>query len=58
MTPGGEFPAGSPVARSRAGNRKLTQAQEQAVGAAFKQIHDAIAADPGLETADMYQMRQ
>ena len=39
-------------------NRKLTEAQEQAVGATLKQINDAIVADPSLETAEMYQMRQ
>jgi hypothetical protein len=39
-------------------NRKLTEAQEQAVGATIKQINDAIAADPNLQTAEMYQVRQ
>jgi hypothetical protein len=37
---------------------KLTPAQNQAVGTALKQINDAIAADPSLNSAEMYQLRQ
>jgi len=37
--------------------RPLTEPQKQAVGVALKQINDAIAADPKLDTKEMYEMR-
>lgn len=38
-------------------NRPLTDQQRQAVGVALKQINDAVAADPSLDTKEMYEMR-
>jgi hypothetical protein len=37
---------------------RLTPPQNQAVGIALKQINDAIAANPNLNSAEMYQLRQ
>jgi len=37
--------------------RPLTDQQRQAVGMALKQINDAVAADPNLDTKEMYEMR-
>ena len=39
-------------------NRRLTEAQKQAVTTMLQQVNDAIVADPSLETAEMYRMRQ
>ncbi len=39
-----------------AGN--LTAAQKDAVGAVLKQINDAIAADPKLNTMEMFKLRE
>ena len=39
-------------------NRQLTEAQKQAVTTMLQQVNDAIVADPSLETAEMYRMRQ
>jgi len=36
----------------------LTPEQTQAVGIALKQVNDAIAANPSLDTKEMYEMRQ
>ena len=38
-------------------NRELSQAQKQAIGAALKQVENAAAADPKLNTPEMYQLR-
>lgn len=38
--------------------RQLTEPQRQAVGAALDQVNRAIAADPKLNTREMYEMRQ
>ena len=38
--------------------RQLTQAQKQAVGIALQQINQAIAANPKLDSKEMYEMRQ
>ena len=37
--------------------RPLTDQQKQAVGVALKQINDAVAANPALDTKEMYEMR-
>ena len=37
--------------------RKLSEAQKQAVGLALKQVNDAIAANPTLDTKEMYELR-
>jgi len=37
--------------------RPLTDQQRQAVGTALKQINDAVAANPALDTKEMYEMR-
>jgi len=37
--------------------RKLNEAQKQAIGLALKQVNDAIAANPALDTKEMYQLR-
>ena len=37
--------------------RPLTEAQKQAVSGALVQINQAIAADPSLDTKEMYEMR-
>jgi hypothetical protein len=37
--------------------RALTDPQRQAVGLALQQINQAIAANPGLDTKEMYQLR-
>jgi hypothetical protein len=37
--------------------RPLTDQQRQAVGVALKQINDAVAANPALDTKEMYEMR-
>ncbi|MDD1650963.1 MAG: hypothetical protein LUO80_11340, partial [Methylococcaceae bacterium] len=39
-------------------SRQLTEAQKQAVGVALKQINQAIAANPKLDSKEMYEMRQ
>ena len=38
--------------------RQLTEAQRQAVGVALQQVNQAVAADPKLNTKEMYEMRQ
>ena len=38
--------------------RPLTDPQKQAVGIALQQINQAIAANPTLDTREMYQMRE
>jgi uncharacterized caspase-like protein len=37
--------------------RNLTEPQKQAVGVALKQINQAIAANPALDTKEMYELR-
>lgn len=37
--------------------RRLTQPQKEAVGVALKQINQAIAANPSLDTQEMYDLR-
>ena len=37
--------------------RRLTEPQKQAVGVALHQINQAIAADPSLDTKEMYELR-
>ena len=37
--------------------RVLTQPQKQAVGVAIQQINQAIAANPALDTKEMYELR-
>lgn len=37
--------------------RVLTEPQKQAVGIAIQQINQAIAADPSLDTKEMYELR-
>lgn len=37
--------------------RRLTEPQKQAVGVALKQINQAIAANPSLDTKEMYDLR-
>jgi hypothetical protein len=37
--------------------RPLTDQQRQAVGVALNQINDAVAANPALDTKEMYEMR-
>ena len=37
--------------------RNLTEPQRQAVGVALQQINQAIAANPALDTKEMYEMR-
>lgn len=37
--------------------RRLTEPQKQAVGIALKQINQAIAANPSLDTKEMYDLR-
>ncbi len=37
--------------------RPMTDAQRQAVGLALQQINQAIAANPSLDTKEMYQLR-
>ncbi len=37
--------------------RNLTQAQKEAVGVALQQINKAIAANPALDTKEMYELR-
>ena len=37
--------------------RPMTDAQKQAVGVALQQINQAIAANPALDTKEMYQLR-
>ncbi len=36
----------------------LTPEQTQAVGVALKQVNDAVAANPNLDTKEMYEMRK
>ena len=38
--------------------RNLTEPQKQAIGVALKQINQAIAANPALDTKEMYELRQ
>ena len=38
--------------------RVLTDPQKQAVGVALQQINQAIAANPALDTKEMYQLRE
>jgi C4-dicarboxylate-specific signal transduction histidine kinase len=38
-------------------HRVLTEPQKQAVGVALQQINQAIAANPGLDTKEMYELR-
>ncbi len=38
--------------------RPMTDAQRQAVGLALKQINDAVAANPALDTKEAYEMRE
>jgi hypothetical protein len=38
--------------------RPLTDPQKQAVGVALQQINQAIAADPTLDSKEMYELRQ
>lgn len=38
-------------------SRPLTEPQRQAVGMALQQINQAIAADPSLDTKEMYELR-
>ena len=38
--------------------RALTEPQKQAVGMAIQQINQAIAADPSLDTKEMYELRE
>jgi aconitase B len=38
--------------------RKLTEAQKDAVGVALHQMNNAIAANPSLDTKEMYELRQ
>ena len=37
--------------------RNLTEPQKQAIGVALKQINQAIAANPALDTKEMYELR-
>ena len=37
--------------------RAMTSSQREAVGLALQQINQAIAANPGLDTKEMYQLR-
>jgi hypothetical protein len=43
----------SPVVAGR-----LSEPQKQAIGVALKQINEAIAANPALDTKEMYELRQ
>ena len=38
--------------------RPMTDAQKQAVGVAIQQMNQAIAANPALDTKEMYQLRE
>lgn len=38
--------------------RPMTDAQKQAVGVALQQINQAIAANPALDTKEMYELRK
>ena len=38
--------------------RNLTEPQKQAIGVALQQINQAIAANPALDTKEMYELRQ
>ena len=38
-------------------DRPMTEAQKQAVGVALKQINQAVAANPTLDTKEMYELR-
>jgi prepilin-type N-terminal cleavage/methylation domain-containing protein len=38
--------------------RALTESQRQAVGVALQQINQAVAANPALDTREMYQLRE
>ena len=38
--------------------RAMTDAQRNAVGLALQQINQAVAANPGLDTKEMYQLRR
>ena len=38
-------------------DRPMTDAQKQAVGVALQQVNQAIAANPALDTKEMYNMR-
>lgn len=38
--------------------RPLTDSQKQAVGVALKQINQSIAANPSLDTKEMYELRR
>ena len=37
--------------------RRMTVAQKEAVGVALRQINQAVAANPALDTREMYQLR-
>jgi hypothetical protein len=38
-------------------DRKLTEPQKQAIGLALQQINQALAANPALDTKEMYELR-
>jgi len=38
-------------------DRPMTDAQKQAVGVALKEINQAVAANPALDTKEMYELR-
>jgi hypothetical protein len=54
----GNYPQAARLLAPTLEKQPLTDAQKQAVTATLKQINDAIAANPSLETAEMYQLRQ
>lgn len=54
----GNYPQAARLLAPALEKQPLTDAQKQAVTATLKQINDAIAVNPSLETAEMYQLRQ
>jgi len=54
----GDYPEATRALASVVRNRSLTEPQKEAVGQALKQINQAMAVNPALDTKEMYELRQ
>jgi hypothetical protein len=53
----GKYPEAAKALEPVVSGRKLTEPQKQAVGLALQQINQALAANPALDTKEMYELR-
>jgi len=53
----GNYPEAAKALAPVVSGRKLTEPQKQAIGLALQQINQALAANPALDTKEMYELR-